>query len=108
MEKFFKLLKKDKKTNARLGKIETSHGKILTPAFVPVGSQATVKSLTPQDLKEVGTQVFFVNTYHLYLRPGADVVEKSVGSHKFMNWVEHLITESGGLQVFALGIQDVL
>lgn len=102
-EKFFKILKQDKKTNARLGEINTSHGKILTPAFVPVGSQATVKSLTPQDLKEIGSQVFFVNTYHLYLRPGAEVVEKLGGLHKFMGWSGPIMTDSGGFQVFSLG-----
>ena len=102
MENFFKLLKKDKQTQARVGEIKTSHGKILTPAFIPVGSQATVKSLTPQDLKEIGVQVFFVNTYHLYLRPGAEVVEKLGGLHKFMNWFGPIMTDSGGFQVFSL------
>ncbi|MCX6724908.1 MAG: tRNA guanosine(34) transglycosylase Tgt, partial [Candidatus Shapirobacteria bacterium] len=100
---FFKILFRDKKSKARIGEINTSHGKILTPAFVPVGSQATVKSLTPQDLKEIGTQVFFVNTYHLYLRPGADVVEKLGGLHKFMSWDRPIMTDSGGFQVFSLG-----
>jgi len=100
---FFKILSGDKKTMARRGKITTSHGKILTPAFVPVGSQATVKSLTPHDLKEVGTQVFFVNTYHLYLRPGAEIIEKLGGLHKFMGWSGPLMTDSGGFQVFSLG-----
>jgi len=102
MENFFKLLKKDKQTQARIGEINTSHGKILTPAFVPVGSQATVKSLTPQDLKEIGSQVFFVNTYHLYLRPGVDVVEKLGGLYKFMSWFGPIMTDSGGFQVFSL------
>jgi len=103
MENFFKLLKKDKQTQARVGEINTSHGKILTPAFCPVGSQATVKSLTPQDLKEIGVQAFFVNTYHLYLRPGAEVVEKLGGLHKFMDWYGPIMTDSGGFQVFSLG-----
>jgi len=102
MENFFKLLKKDKQTQTRVGEINTSHGKILTPAFVPVGSQATVKSLNPKDLKEIGSQVFFVNTYHLYLRPGADVVEKLGGLHKFMSWSGPIMTDSGGFQVFSL------
>jgi tRNA-guanine transglycosylase len=102
-EKFFKIIKQDKKTKARIGEITTPHGKILTPSFVPVGSQATVKSLTPQDLKAIGVQAFFVNTYHLYLRPGAVVVEKLGGLHKFMNWSGPLMTDSGGFQVFSLG-----
>lgn len=105
---FFKILFRDKKSKARVGEINTSHGKILTPAFVPVGSQATVKSLTPQDLKEIGTQVFFVNTYHLYLRPGADVVEKLGGLHKFMSWSGPIMTDSGGFQVFSLGRSDLV
>jgi queuine tRNA-ribosyltransferase len=100
---FFKILSADQKTMARRGEITTSHGKILTPAFVPVGSQATVKSLSPQDLKEVGTQVFFVNTYHLYLRPGAAMIEELGGLHKFMGWSGPLMTDSGGFQVFSLG-----
>lgn len=100
---FFRISAKDKKTQARAGIINTAHGKILTPAFVPVGSQATVKSLTPQDLKEIGVQVFFANTYHLYLRPGAEVIQKLGGLHKFMNWDRPLMTDSGGFQVFSLG-----
>lgn len=100
---FFSLLKKDTKTRARIGKIKTPNGEILTPTFVPVGSQATVKSLTPQDLREIGVQVFFANTYHLYLRPGVEVIEKLGGLHKFMNWDRPLMTDSGGFQVFSLG-----
>jgi len=93
----------DKKTKARIREIVTSHGKILTPAFVPVGSQATVKSLTPQDLKEIGSQVFLANTYHLYLKPGAEIIEKLGGLHHFMSWDGPLMTDSGGFQVFSLG-----
>lgn len=100
---FFRVFKKDRKTKARVGKIVTSHGKILTPTFVPVGSQASVKSLTPQDLKEIGIQVFFVNTYHLYLRPGAEVIKRLGGLHKFMGWKGPVMTDSGGFQVFSLG-----
>lgn len=98
----FRLLKKDKKTNARLGVITTPHGKISTPAFVPVGTQASVKSLTPEELKELGVQLFFVNTYHTYLRPGIDVIKKFGGLHKFMGWSGPIITDSGGFQVFSL------
>lgn len=105
---FFKILSGDKKTMARRGEMTTSHGKILTPAFVPVGSQATVKSLTPHDLKEVGTQVFFANTYHLYLRPGAEIIEELGGLHKFMGWFGPLMTDSGGFQVFSLGRRELV
>ncbi len=100
---FFKVLANDQQSNARVGKIKTSHGQILTPAFIPVGSQATVKSLTPQDLKEIGSQVFLANTYHLYLRPGVKIIEKFGGLHKFMGWSGPLMTDSGGFQVFSLG-----
>lgn len=105
---FFKILSNDQKTRARRGEIITAHGKILTPAFVPVGSQATVKSLTPDDLKEVGTQVFFANTYHLYLRPGAELIEKLGGLHQFMNWPGPVMTDSGGFQVFSLGRRELV
>lgn len=98
----FKILKKDQKTQARIGEITTPHGKIKTPAFVPVGTQASVKSLTPPELKEVGTQVFFVNTYHTYLRPGVEIIQKMGGLHQFMNWDKPLMTDSGGFQVFSL------
>ncbi|PIU32977.1 tRNA guanosine(34) transglycosylase Tgt [Candidatus Woesebacteria bacterium CG_4_10_14_0_2_um_filter_39_14] len=104
----FKILSADQKTMARRGEITTSHGKILTPAFVPVGSQATVKSLTPHDLKEIGTQVFFVNTYHLYLRPGAEMIEKLGGLHQFMKWDGPIMTDSGGFQVFSLGRRELV
>jgi queuine tRNA-ribosyltransferase len=103
MTKFgFKRFYKDKKTRARVGEIHTSHGIIKTPAFVPVGTQATVKSLTPEELDTIGVQLFFVNTYHMYLRPGIEVVKKAGGLHKFMNWNHPLMTDSGGFQVFSL------
>ena len=75
----FKVLHKDKKIRARVGEIHTPHGIIKTPAFVPVGTQASIKSLTPEEIKESGTDIFFVNTYHMYLRPGIEVVEKLGG-----------------------------
>ncbi len=105
---FFKLLADDRQTKARVGEINTSHGRILTPAFVPVGSQATVKSLTPQDLKEIGSQVFFANTYHLYLRPGGEIIEKLGGLHQFMSWDGPIMTDSGGFQVFSLAKKESL
>jgi queuine tRNA-ribosyltransferase len=99
----FKIIVKDKKTNARLGIIHTPHGDIQTPAFVPVGTQATVKSLTSEDLEKLGINLFFVNTYHAYLRPGLQVIQAAGGLHKFMNWTRPLITDSGGFQIFSLG-----
>jgi queuine tRNA-ribosyltransferase len=94
---------KDKKTDARIGVIHTPHGDIETPCFVPVGTQATVKSLTPQELHELDVRLFFVNTYHMYLRPGLDVIRKAGGLHRFMGWDGPVITDSGGFQVFSLG-----
>jgi queuine tRNA-ribosyltransferase len=99
----FEILKKDKKSKARLGKISTAHGVIETPAFVPVGTKATVKGLTPQDLKEAEVQILFGNTYHLHLRPGEDTVKDFGGLAKFMSWNGPTITDSGGFQVFSLG-----
>jgi queuine tRNA-ribosyltransferase len=99
----FEIITKDKRTNARTGVIHTPHGDIETPAFVPVGTQATVKSLTPEEIAETGTDLFFVNTYHMVLRPGIDVIKKLGGLHAFMHWSKPLITDSGGFQVFSLG-----
>lgn len=99
----FRVLHKDKKSNARVGEITTPHGVIKTPAFVAVGTQASIKSLSPDEMKEVGVQLFFVNTYHMYLRPGIDVVEKLGGIHQFMGWEGPIITDSGGFQVYSLG-----
>lgn len=104
MQKFgFKILTKYKKIKARVGEIYTPHGVIKTPAFVPVGTQGSVKSLTPDELKSLDVQLFIVNTYHMYLRPGIEVVRKSGGLHKFIGWDKPLITDSGGFQVFSLG-----
>lgn len=88
---------------ARTGTIYTPHGKIETPAFIPVGTQATLKSLTPEQLKDAGAQAILANAYHLYLRPGADVVENAGGLGKFMNWDKPTFTDSGGFQVMSLG-----
>src|SRR3990167_4570141 len=93
----------DTKTKARVGELVTPHGTIDTPAFVPVGTQATVKSLTPEELSTLGVQLFFVNTYHAYLRPGLSVIEPFGGLHAFMGWSGPIITDSGGFQVFSLG-----
>ncbi len=91
-----------KQSGARIGKFTTPHGVIETPVFMPVGTQATVKSLTPEELKEVNAQIILSNTYHLHLRPGEDIVEKAGGLHKFMNWDRPILTDSGGFQVFSL------
>jgi len=99
----FKIIAKDKKSKARVGKITTAHGIIETPAFVPVGTKGTVKGLTPQDLKESGVQLLFGNTYHLHLRPGEDLIKDFGGLGKFMSWNGPTITDSGGFQVFSLG-----
>lgn len=98
----FSVVKKDSSTRARLGKVQTSHGTFDTPIFMPVGTQATVKTLTPHDLYEIGAGIILSNTYHLYLRPGADLVEKASGLHSFMGWERGVLTDSGGFQVFSL------
>ena len=99
----YELLHIDKNSGARRGIIHTPHGDIQTPIFMPVGTQATVKSLTPEELKnEVKAQIILSNTYHLYLRPGQDIVKEAGGLHKFMNWDKPILTDSGGFQVFSL------
>ncbi len=100
----YELIKKDKKTGARRGRIHTPHGIIETPVFMPVGTQATVKTMTPTELKdEVKAKIILSNTYHLYLRPGDELVAEAGGLHKFMNWDGAILTDSGGFQVFSLG-----
>ncbi|MFH1551255.1 MAG: tRNA guanosine(34) transglycosylase Tgt [bacterium] len=103
MSKFFKILKKHSKSSARLGLIITPHGQIHTPAFFPVATKATVKCLTPEDIKKIGFEAILSNTYHLYLQPGNKIVKKLGGLHKFMNWHGPITTDSGGFQVFSLG-----
>ena len=98
----FTLLRTDSNTRARLGRITTPHGEIATPAFAPVGTQATVKALDPRDLHELGAELILGNTYHLYLRPGADLVAEMGGLHSFMGWDGPILTDSGGFQVFSL------
>ena len=99
----YELLHVDKNTGARRGIVHTPHGDIQTPVFMPVGTQATVKSMTPEELKQIGAQIILSNTYHLYLRPGQDIVKMAGGLHKFMNWDRPILTDSGGFQVFSLG-----
>jgi len=99
----YELLHECKQTGARRGVVHTPHGDIQTPVFMPVGTQATVKSMTPEELKEVNAQIILSNTYHLFLRPGHELVKEAGGLHKFMNWDRPILTDSGGFQVFSLG-----
>ncbi len=98
----FEIIKQHSHSSCRLGRITTPHGTIDTPAFMPVGTQATVKALTPEDLLACGAEVILGNTYHLYLRPGHEVIRSLGGLHRFMNWKKPLLTDSGGFQVFSL------
>lgn len=102
---FFEITHKEKKTSARTGIIHTDHGDIETPTFMPVGTQATVKSLDPRDIEKVGANIILANTYHLHLRPGENLISEFGGVHKFMNWHKPILTDSGGFQVFSLGAQ---
>ena len=102
---FFQTIHTDKNSHARTGIIHTAHGDIETPCFMPVGTQASVKTLDQQDLKNLDAQIILGNTYHLHLRPGEDLIAKLGGLHKFMNWDKPILTDSGGFQVFSLGLQ---
>ncbi len=99
----FEIKKKCKNTAARTGRIDTPHGSINTPVYMPVGTQATVKAMTPRQVEEAGAEIVLGNTYHLYLRPGHETVKKAGGLHKFMAWDKPILTDSGGFQVFSLG-----
>ena len=103
MNKPIKYMLEVKDGNARAGVIETPHGKIETPVFMPVGTQATVKAMTKEELEEINSQIILGNTYHLYLNPGDDLVDDFGGLHKFMRWDRPILTDSGGFQVFSLG-----
>ena len=98
----YELLHVDKNSGARRGVVHTPHGDIQTPVFMPVGTRATVKTMTPEELKEIEAQIILSNTYHLYLRPGHDLVKEAGGLHKFMNWDRPILTDCGGFQVFSL------
>jgi len=99
----YELIKEATDSKARLGRIQTPHGVIETPIFMPVGTRATVKTMTPDELKLLGAQIILGNTYHLYLRPGHKLIEEAGGLHNFMNWDKPILTDSGGFQVFSLG-----
>ncbi|MFW6007426.1 MAG: tRNA guanosine(34) transglycosylase Tgt, partial [Halanaerobiales bacterium] len=98
----FELRNTDRKSKARAGKIYTDHGEITTPIFMPVGTQATVKAMSPDELKQIKARIILGNTYHLYLRPGSKLISKAGGLHEFMNWDRPILTDSGGFQVFSL------
>ncbi|HBM81970.1 MAG TPA: tRNA guanosine(34) transglycosylase Tgt, partial [Clostridiaceae bacterium] len=104
----YELIKKSTETDARLGILHTPHGDIETPVFMPVGTQASVKTMTPEELKEIGAKIILSNTYHLYIRPGERIIEKAGGLHKFMHWDRAILTDSGGYQVFSLSnLRDI-
>lgn len=98
----YEIVKECKQSSARIGRFTTPHGVIETPVFMPVGTMATVKALSPEEIKETGSQIILSNTYHLYLRPGHEIIKAAGGLHKFMNWDGPILTDSGGFQVFSL------
>ncbi len=99
---WFKLIKTSADGRSRLGELITPHGTVPTPVFMPVGSQATVKAVTPEQLRETGVKMILANTYHLYLRPGVEIIRQMGGLHRFMNWNGATLTDSGGFQIFSL------
>jgi queuine tRNA-ribosyltransferase len=104
----FQLIAKDSRTSARLGKLITAHSEISTPVFMPVGTQGTVKAMSPEALREAGAEIILGNTYHLYLRPGHELVKELGGLHRFMAWDRSILTDSGGFQVYSLGdLRDI-
>lgn len=100
----YELVAEDRKTGARAGLLHTPHGVFKTPMFMPVGTQATVKTVTPEELEEMGSQIILSNTYHLFLRPGTELIHEAGELHRFMNWNKGILTDSGGFQVFSLGV----
>ncbi len=98
----FEVIKQEGKTGARAGVIHTAHGKVATPVFIPVGTRGTVKAMSPEELKGMGIEIVLSNTYHLYLRPGEQIIREGGGLHKFMHWDKALLTDSGGYQIFSL------
>src|SRR6266700_6295627 len=98
----FELLKTDRNTKARLGRLTTAHGVVDTPVFMPVGTQGSVKALDPRELLEMGTQIILGNTYHLSIRPGLEIIRAAGGLHRFISWPGPILTDSGGYQVFSL------
>lgn len=99
----YELIKKDEQTGARAGVLHTPHGDFPTPIFMPVGTQASVKAVSPDELRDIGAGIILSNTYHLFLRPGAELIREAGGLHSFMRWDQAILTDSGGFQVFSLG-----
>jgi len=102
MQKTFELLTKDRESSARHGRLTTAHGALETPAFMPVGTQGSVKAVSPAELRELNAPIVLGNTYHLFVRPGIEVIKHFGGLHKFMNWDRAILTDSGGYQIFSL------
>ena len=102
-DSIFRVVQEDSRTKARTGLLQTPHGIIHTPVFMPVGTYATVKTCTPYELEELGAQIILGNSYHLYLRPGHNIIKKAGGLHQFMSWNKPILTDSGGFQIFSLG-----
>jgi queuine tRNA-ribosyltransferase len=100
----YEISHRDEKSLARVGTISTPHGQIQTPAFIPVGTKATVKSVLPESMRDLSAQALLANAYHLYLQPGPDILDEAGGLAKFMNWDGPTITDSGGFQVLSLGV----
>src|SRR5947207_10299873 len=98
----FELLAQDSQSKARRGRLTTAHGAIDTPVFMPVGTQGSVKGVSPRELRELNAQIILGNTYHLFVRPGLDVIKDFTGLHNFMNWDGTILTDSGGYQIFSL------
>jgi len=101
---YYSLIHQDKNSKARLGKLTTIRGRIDTPCFMPVGTQATVKTISPSELSDCGAQIMLSNAYHLFLRPGMEVIRQAGGLHKFMGWDKPVLTDSGGFQIFSLAL----
>src|SRR6188474_410013 len=102
MQKTFELVSQDRESKARRGRLITTHGILETPAFMPVGTQGSVKAVSPRELIELGAQIVLGNTYHLFVRPGLEVIRQVGGLHRFMNWDGPILTDSGGYQIFSL------
>ena len=98
----YEIIKECRQTGARIGRLSTPHGIIETPVFMPVGTQGTVKAMSPEELKEMEAQIILSNTYHLFLRPGHELIRSAGGLHNFIHWDRPILTDSGGFQVFSL------
>jgi queuine tRNA-ribosyltransferase len=102
MQKTFELVSQDRESEARRGRLITTHGIVETPAFMPIGTQGSVKAVSPRELRELNAQIILGNTYHLFVRPGLDVIKHFGGLHNFISWDGPILTDSGGFQIFSL------